>query len=152
MDLPIRMLLVVILLAATAATGYSALDAHLVVQEKIAANKAVESLLLKAQIVGMGASGSRETLELVLKGHSKLALRNENFSGDIRGVAKVDLTRGGNVLKVLPLALWDFPEAPSAYSDFLEREIVYHEGAYWMTMTHRSVEIDREKFDYIQIE
>ncbi len=152
MELPIRTLLAVVVLAVTIAMGYNALDAHLTVQEGVAAEKAMSSLLVKAQMAGMGAPGSREHLTLVLKGHSRLALWNENFSGDVRGVARIDRSDGGNLLKGLPLPVWDSSPDPIAPEDFLEKEIIYLAGAYGVTMAHLSVKVVGGELDYLRIE
>lgn len=134
------MLLVVVVLMFTIAIGYRALDAHLAVEEEVAAAGAISEISLKAKMVGMGGIGTREVVAFEVKGGSKLTLRNEDFNGSINGVVDVELGTRGRLLRVLPLPLWDSRSSPTRGPDFMKVKKAFLSGSHSITLTHFAFE------------
>ncbi|MEE9594835.1 MAG: hypothetical protein V3V92_05485 [Candidatus Hydrothermarchaeales archaeon] len=131
-----RMLLVVVVLTFTIATGYRALDAYQAIEEEAAGARAVSEISLKAKMAGMGGEGAREIAIFELTGGSKLLLRNEDFNGTINGIIDMQLSMGGRQLKVLSSPLWDSPASPTSRVDLLGVEKVFLSGSHRITITH----------------
>jgi len=135
MELPMRMLLVVVVLTFTIAMGYNALDAYQTIGEEAKAATAISGILLKAKMAATGGEGTREIAVFEITGDSKLLLRNEDFNGTVNGIADIKLSSGGRMLKVLPSPLWD-SYAPPHREGFLSLEKVFLSGSHRLIFTH----------------
>lgn len=148
MELPFKALLAVLVFSSTAALGYKALDAHQLIQEKIVAQITLDSLDLKAREIAMGAPGTREPIQLRLMGLSKLSLGNEQLRQEIRGVARIELSRG-NLLKVLPLPVWASKDPPRTLDELKKSVAVYPAGHHEITIAHASANISGTRMSYL---
>ncbi len=148
MELPFKALLAVLVFSSTAALGYKALDAHQLIQEKIVAQITLDSLDLKVREIAMGAPGTREPIQLRLMGLSKLSLGNEQLRQEIRGVARIELSRG-NLLKVLPLPVWASKDPPRTLDELKKSVAVYPAGHHEITIAHASANISGTRMSYL---
>ncbi len=149
MELPFKALLAVLVFSSTAALGYKALDAHQSIQEKIVAQITLDSLDLKAREIAMGAPGTREPIQLRLMSLSKLSLGNEQLRQEIRGVARIELSRGDNLLKVLPLPVWASKDPPRTLDELKKSVAVYPAGHHEITIAHASANISGTRMSYL---
>jgi hypothetical protein len=151
MELAIRMWLVVVVLSFTIAMGYNALDAYQALEEETAAAQTISEILLKARIVEMGGEGAREIAEFEIKGGSRLKLVNEDFNGTVNGIVDVELSRGGRMLKVLPLPLWDSNVPPLSNGDLLTVERVFLSGSHKIVIMHMGSLVNSSVGDFLLI-
>ncbi len=153
MELPIRLLLVVVVLSFTIAMGYNAIDAHLSFEEEAAAVQSISEISLKTNMVGLGGYGMREVATFEIKRGSTLFLRNEDFNGTVNGIVVVELSGGGCLLKVISSPIWDSTEPPSNILDFLELNKVFQSGSHRMMVTHLgfSEKSNKSGYDYLLV-
>ncbi|MEE8401554.1 MAG: hypothetical protein V3R86_05330 [Candidatus Hydrothermarchaeaceae archaeon] len=138
---PFRLLIIVLLFTVTAVVGFSALDNARESSEKAATYRSVSSLLIKTQIVLSGAPGSRETVNFVLEGDSRLLLYNDYINGTLYGIARASLPDGTHYLQVLPL-----PVGGERVS--LSFNKTYIAGEHSIRLIHR---VNQSGFDYLEV-
>lgn len=130
--MPFKLLIIAVLLLFTILIGFTALDHASANIQADAAYKTVNAFLIKTEIVASGAPGSRETIDLVLHGNSKLVLYNEDINGTQYGIVKVDMGKKGGYIQVLPVMV-AADESPVNFA----RDITYIAGEYYVSLTHR---------------
>jgi hypothetical protein len=133
-EMPFQLLLAVLLFGFTIVTGYTVWDHAKERAEEISCYKAVNTFMIKAQIVLNSAPGARETAEFALEGDSKLRLYNQRINGSLFGIIMVELPSGTQYLEVLPVPF--------------EEERVFLAGEYSISLLHEREEGE----DYLAVE
>ncbi len=151
MELPFKALLAVLLFSFTAALSYKALDAHQSLQEKVTARITLDSFALKTKEIAMGSYGTRELVEIRLMGLSKLSLYNEEFNEGLHGVARIELSRGDYLLKILPMPIWGSRDPPRTLDELTKNVVVYPVGHHQIAITHLAANISGTKTSYLLV-
>jgi len=138
---PFKLLIIVLLFAFTVAVGFIALDHAKASSEKASCYRSVNSFLIKTQMVLGGAPGSRETVNFVLEGDSKIMLYNEYINGSVYGIVKAGLPDGTHYLQVLPVPVGKDSPSPGYNRTFIA-------GEHSVTLTHK---VNASGVDYLGV-
>lgn len=138
---PFKLLIIVLLFAFTVAVGFTALDHAKASSEKASCYRSVNSVLIKTQMVLSGAPGSRETVNFVLEGDSKLVLYNEHINGSIYGIVRARLPDGTHYLQVLPVPVGEDNPSPGYNRTYIA-------GEHSVTLIHK---VNASGVDYLGV-
>jgi hypothetical protein len=103
--MPLQLLLAVILFGFTLWTGNIAWEHAKINEEKVSCYKTLNTFLVKSQLVLSGAPGSRERVNIVIEGRSRVTLSNEEINGSTFGVIKAEFPDGSQYLQILPVPI-----------------------------------------------